>query len=151
MVAYGAPKQMYYPVFSPELVAMFSKCYVYIRKSYFIYTASTQNEKNNNISWKFIMLTDNNKIFRNLFVIIHRHLTKVSAQVIQCIIFERNEVSIRLSTLWHDSPLGSFCYSWMSLQFEFTRLRSGYYIITAMLLRPLWLNINSILNKLAAL
>ena len=44
----------------------------------------------NNISLKFIMLTDNNQIFRNWFII-HSHLTKVSAQIIQCIIFERNE------------------------------------------------------------
>ena len=29
-----------------------------------------------------------------------RHLTKVSAQIIQCIIFERNKLSITLSTLW---------------------------------------------------
>ena len=36
----------------------------------------------------------NNQIFRNSFVIIHRHLTKVSAQIIQCIIFERNKLSI---------------------------------------------------------
>ena len=43
---------------------------------------------------------DNNQIFRNWFVIIHHHLTKVSAKIIQCIIFERNELSIRLSTLW---------------------------------------------------
>ena len=35
---------------------------------------------------------DNNQIFRNWFVIIHRHLTKVSAKIIQCIIFERNEL-----------------------------------------------------------
>ena len=48
------------------------------------------------------MLTDNNQIFRNWFVIIHRHLTKVSAQIIQCIIFERNELSITLSTLCSD-------------------------------------------------
>ena len=54
----------------------------------------------NNISLKFIMLTDSNQIFRNWFVIIHRHLTKVSAEIIQCIIFERNELSITLSTLW---------------------------------------------------
>ena len=38
------------------------------------------------------MLTDN-QIFRNWFVIIHSHRTKVSAQIIQCIIFERNELS----------------------------------------------------------
>ena len=54
----------------------------------------------NNISLKFIMLTDNNQIFRNWFVIIHRYLTKVSAQIIQCIIFERKELSITLFTLW---------------------------------------------------
>ena len=47
-----------------------------------------------------MMLADNNQIFMNWFVIIHRHLTKVSAQIIQCIIFERNEFSITLSTLW---------------------------------------------------
>ena len=46
------------------------------------------------------MLTDNNKIFRNWFVIIHRHPTKVSVQIIRCIIFERNELCITLSTLW---------------------------------------------------
>ena len=45
------------------------------------------------------MLTDNNQIFRNWFVIIHRHLTKDSAQIIQYIIFESNELSITLSTL----------------------------------------------------
>ena len=49
------------------------------------------------------MLTDNNQIFRNWFVIIHHHLTNVSAQIIQCIIFERNELSITLSTLWWDA------------------------------------------------
>ena len=46
------------------------------------------------------MLTDNNQIFRNWFVIIHRHLTKVSAQIIQCIIFERNELFITLSVMF---------------------------------------------------
>ena len=46
------------------------------------------------------MLTDNNQIFRNWFVIIHLYLTKVLAQIIQCIIFERNELSITLSTLY---------------------------------------------------
>ena len=48
-----------------------------------------------------MMLTDNNQIFWNWFVIIHHHLTKVSAQIIQCIIFEHNELSITLSTLWY--------------------------------------------------
>ena len=46
------------------------------------------------------MLTDNYQILRNWFVIIHCHLTKVSAQIIQCIIFVRNELSVTLSTLW---------------------------------------------------
>ena len=46
------------------------------------------------------MLTDNNQIFRNWFIIIHRHLTRVSAQIIQSLFFERNELSITLSTLW---------------------------------------------------
>ena len=39
------------------------------------------------------MLTDNNQIFSDWFVIIHRHLTKVSSQIIQCIIFEQNQLS----------------------------------------------------------
>ena len=43
---------------------------------------------------------DNNQISRNWFVIIRPHLTKVSTQIIQFIIFERNELSITLSTLW---------------------------------------------------
>ena len=38
------------------------------------------------------MLTDDNRIFRNWFVIIHLNLTKISAQIIQCQIFERNEL-----------------------------------------------------------
>ena len=50
------------------------------------------------------MLTDNNQISSNWFVIIH-HLTKVAAQIIQCTIFERNELSITLSTLWCDHML----------------------------------------------
>ena len=46
------------------------------------------------------MLTDNNQIFRNCFVIIYCYLTKVSSQINKCIIFEPNELSITLSTLW---------------------------------------------------
>ena len=46
-----------------------------------------------------MMLTDNNQIFRNCFVIIYCHLTKGSSQINQCIIFEINELSITLSTL----------------------------------------------------
>ena len=55
------------------------------------------------------MLTNNNQIFMNWFVIIHRHLKKVSAQIIQCIIFERNEISIALSTLWTLRAKSSTC------------------------------------------
>ena len=55
----------------------------------------------NNISSKFIMLTYNNQIFRNCFVIIHYHLTKVSARINRCIIFEPNELPITLSTLYY--------------------------------------------------
>ena len=46
------------------------------------------------------MLTDNNQIFRNCFVIIYCHLTNVLSQINKCIIFETNELSITLSTLW---------------------------------------------------
>ena len=56
----------------------------------------------NNISFTFIMLTDNNQIFRNGFVISYCHLTKVSFQINKCIIFEPNELSITLSTLWYN-------------------------------------------------
>ena len=52
----------------------------------------------NNISLKFIMLTDNNQISKNSVVIIYCHLTKVSSQINKCIIFEPNEQSITLST-----------------------------------------------------
>ena len=44
-----------------------------------------------NISLKCVMLTSNNQIFRNSFVIIYCHLTKVSSQINKCIIFEPNE------------------------------------------------------------
>ena len=47
----------------------------------------------------------NNQIFRNWFVIIHHHLRKVSAQILQCIIFEHNELSITLSTQWYHTIL----------------------------------------------
>ena len=55
------------------------------------------------------MLTDNNQIFRNCFVIIYCHLTKVSSQINKCIIFEPNELSIRLSTLWRSLLLVLLC------------------------------------------
>ena len=43
---------------------------------------------------------DNNQLFRNCFVIIYCHLTKVSPQINKWLIFEPNELSITLSTLW---------------------------------------------------
>ena len=46
------------------------------------------------------MLMDNNQIFRNCFVIIYCHLTKVASLINKFIIFEPNELSITLSTLW---------------------------------------------------
>ena len=64
--------------------------------NYFVTWLRSQIKKVDNIDSKFIMLMHNNQIFRNWFVIIHRHLTKVSAQIIQCIIFERNELSITI-------------------------------------------------------
>ena len=90
---------MYYPVLQPELEAMFTSArYKFCNLTSF--KLLRRKIKNINISLKFIMLTDNNQIFRNWFVIIHRHLTKVSAQIIQCIIFKHNELPITLSTLW---------------------------------------------------
>ena len=52
------------------------------------------------------MLTDNNQIFRNCFVIIYCHLTKVSSPINKCIIFEPNELSITLSTLCYSRLFG---------------------------------------------
>ena len=45
------------------------------------------------------MFTDNIQIFRNCFVIINCHLTKVSSQINKCILFDPNELSKTLSTL----------------------------------------------------
>ena len=55
------------------------------------------------------MSPDNNQIFRNWLVMIHRDLTKISAEIIQCIIFERNGLSIALSTLWAVHRMGEIC------------------------------------------
>ena len=100
MVPYGAHKKMYYPILSPELVAMFKQRARYKFCNLTSFMRQLRKIKNiNNISLKFTMLTDNNQIFRNRFVIIHRHFTKVSAQIVSCIIFKRNELSITLSTL----------------------------------------------------
>ena len=40
------------------------------------------------------MFTDNSQIFRNCFVIIYCHFTKVSSQINKCIIFEPNELYV---------------------------------------------------------
>ena len=48
---------------------------------------------------------DNIQISRNCFVIIYRHLTKVSSQINKCIIFKPNELSIALSTLWPSTEI----------------------------------------------
>ena len=42
----------------------------------------------------------NNQIFGNCFIIIHYHLTKVSARINKSIVFGRNELYIPLSTVW---------------------------------------------------
>ena len=91
---------MYYPVSSPELeVCLRSARYKFCNLTSFI--RLRRKIKNiNNISLKFIMWTDNNQIFKNCFVIIYCNLTKVSSQINKCIIFEPNELSITLSTLW---------------------------------------------------
>ena len=67
------------------------------------------------------MLTDNNQIFRNCSVGIYCHLTKVSFQINKCIIFEPNELSITLPTLWL-KPLAKYHiqmklkkYSWSGM------------------------------------
>ena len=54
----------------------------------------------NNISLNFIMLTDNNQILRNCFVIIYCDLTKVASEINNCIIFQPNELSITLWVHW---------------------------------------------------
>ena len=99
-VPYGAPKKCIILYYRPNWrLCLQSVRYKFCNLTSFI-RLRRKIKNSNNISLKFIMLTEYNQIFRNWFVIIHRHLTKVSAQIIQCIIFERNELSITLSTLW---------------------------------------------------
>ena len=43
---------------------------------------------------------DNHQIFSNCFIV-YCHLTKVSSQINQCMIFEPDELSITVSTLWY--------------------------------------------------
>ena len=94
---------MNYPVLSPELgLCWQSAWYKFCNLTSFI-RLRCKIKNINNISLKFMMLTDNNQIFRNCFVIIYCRLTKVSSQINKCIIFEPNKLSITLSTLWHNA------------------------------------------------
>ena len=112
----GAPKKMYYPVLSPELEAMFTKCrYKFCNLISFIWLR--RKIKNINISLKFIMLTDNNQIFRNCFVIIYCHLTKVPSQINKRIIFEPNDLSKTQSTLWFEHLMSISLCVWLSFRF----------------------------------
>ena len=47
------------------------------------------------------MLTENNQIFRNCFIICH--LTKVSSQINKCIIFEPNELYNTMYSMYIES------------------------------------------------
>ena len=97
---YRAPKKMYYPVLWPELEAICLQTAGYKFCNLTLFIRLRRKIKNiNNISLKFIMLTDNNQIFRNCFVIVYCDLTKVSSQINRRIIYEPNELSITLSTL----------------------------------------------------
>ena len=78
-----------------------------------------RKSKNNNISLKFIMLTNRNQIFTNCFVIIYCHVTKVSSQINKFIIFEPNELSITLST--------SRC--WYTLWFAFVSWIKYWFVV----------------------
>ena len=50
----------------------------------------------------FIMLTENNQIFRNCFII-YCHLTKVSSQINKSIIFEPNELDNTIYSMYIES------------------------------------------------
>ena len=77
---------MYYPALSPELDACLpSAVYKFCNLTSFI---RQRRKIKNNIYLKFIMLTDSKQIFRNCFVIIYCHLTKVSSQINKCWTFE---------------------------------------------------------------
>ena len=88
------------------------RCYVYkvlgMNSAILLHLYGYNAKSNiNNISLKCAMLTDNSQIFRNYFII-YCHLTKVSSQINKCIIFEPNELSVTLSTLWRN-PLHPLC------------------------------------------
>ena len=91
---------LYYPVlYYNQRICLQSTNYKFCNLTSF--TRLWRKIKNNdNISLQFIMLKDSIQIFRNCFVIIYWHLTKVSSQINKCIIFESNKLSITLSALW---------------------------------------------------
>ena len=82
-------------------ICLQSAGYKFCNLTSFICTSALRRKiKNiNNICLKFIMWTDNSQIFRNCFVIIYCHLTRLSSQINNSIILEPNELSITLSTL----------------------------------------------------
>ena len=58
------------------------------------------------------MLTDNNQIFRNCFVIIYCYLTKVSTQINKCIIFLAHcTLFSTIYTLCSNPPIVEYSYS----------------------------------------
>ena len=58
------------------------------------------------IEVNFAKLMNRNQIFRNDFVGLHYHLCKISSQIIECIIFAPNELSIiTIHALWYASML----------------------------------------------
>ena len=93
MVPGRAPKKCIIQYYRPnQRLCLQSAIYKFCNHTLFI--RLLRKIKNiNNISLKFIMLTDNNQIFRNCFVFIYCHLTKVSSQINKCIIFEPNKLS----------------------------------------------------------
>ena len=97
--AYAAPKKCINLYYRPNnRTCLQSAMYKFCNITSFI--LPRRKIKNiNNISLEFIMLTDNNQILRNCFVIIYCHLTKVITQINKCIIFEPNELSITQSLM----------------------------------------------------
>ena len=93
-VPYGVPLKMYYPVLSPKLELCLQNAWCKFCNPTSLKRKFGNIKILNNISSKFIILSYNNQIFKNCFVIIHYHLTKVSARINKCIIFEPDELSI---------------------------------------------------------
>ena len=100
--------KMCFPVLSQELEAMLQSAFYKFGNLTSFIRLRCKIKNINNISLKFIMLTDNNQIFRNCFII-YFHLKKVLSHLNKCIIFEPKELSIRLSNLWWN-PYRGFYY-----------------------------------------